>query len=330
MIQFSFHPYKLKPIANLNAVSAAADRDGALLKVQWADGAVGYADLHPWPEFGDASLADQLADLRRGRMSAQVEQCVWLARKDSQLRKDKKSIFDGVDKIKNNYLVTDYKKIQPGFLDEIKKDGFSTLKLKMGHNLQEEAAALTYVAAAGMKIRLDFNALGRWQIFEKFMSNVPQTVRAHIEYVEDPFPFDAHTWLDAQKLVKIAIDSQYDKVPWDTLTRVPFDVIVVKPAKMDVDTAMARCEKFNLKATITSYMDHPVGVVSALGVAMELKKKYGEMILDAGCFTHRLFQMDVFSAELSNQGPYLMKVKGNGIGFDDLLGALPWQPLKLN
>ncbi|NUN04565.1 MAG: hypothetical protein HUU57_02275 [Bdellovibrio sp.] len=330
MIQFFFSPYKLKPIGNLNAASPATDREGVLLKVQWADGAVGYADLHPWPEFGDISLADQLADLRRGRMSAQVEQCVWLARKDAQLRKDKKSIFDGVDKIKNNYLVTDYKKIQPGFLDEIKKEGFSTLKLKMGHNLQGEAAALSHVAAAGLKIRLDFNALGRWQIFEKFMSNVPLTVRAHIEYVEDPFPFDTNTWQDAQKLVRIAIDSQYDKVPWQTMNHAPFDVIVVKPAKMDVDTAMSRCEKFNLKATITSYMDHPVGVLSALGIAMELKKKYGEMILDAGCFTHRLFQMDVFSAELSNQGPYFMKTKGTGVGFDDLLGALPWQPLKLN
>lgn len=330
MIKFFYSPYTLKPLHQLNAIHAGGAREGALLKVEWGDGVVGYADLHPWPELGDLTLEEQLADLRRGKMSVQVEQCVWLARRDSQLRKEKKNIFEGGEKVKNNFLLTDYQKIRPGFLDEVKKEGFSTLKLKVGRNLQEEAAALSFIAAAGLMIRLDFNALGRWQIFEKFISSLPLTVKPMIEYVEDPFPFDVTAWGEARKLVKVAIDNQYDKVPWDQLTSAPFDVVVIKPAKMDVDKAITRCEKWNLKATVTSYMDHPVGVVHALGVAMELKKKYGEMILDAGCFTHRLYQMDAFSAEMSNQGSYLLKVKGTGIGFDELLGALPWHQLKTN
>ncbi|WP_374077538.1 enolase C-terminal domain-like protein [Bdellovibrio bacteriovorus] len=330
MIKISYSPYTLKPVQILNAVSAAAPREGVLLKVEWSDGLTGYADLHPWPELGDLSLEDQLSDLRRGRMSGQIEQSIWLARRDAQLRRDKKNVFEGGEKIKSNYLLSDFKLLKPGFLDELKNEGFTTLKIKVGRNLKEEADILTHVAAAGLKIRLDFNAIGSWQIFERFMGSLPLTVRPLIEYVEDPFPFDVHAWNEAKKLVKIAVDNQYDKVPWDKLSAVPFDVIVIKPAKTDVDQAIARCQKWNLKASVTSYMDHPVGVAHAAGVAMELKKKYGEMILDAGLLTHRLYQMDPFSAELSTQGPYLLKVKGTGVGFDQLLGALPWYQVKMN
>ncbi|WP_295904125.1 o-succinylbenzoate synthase MenC [uncultured Bdellovibrio sp.] len=330
MIKISYSPYTLKPVQSLNAVSSAAPREGVLLKVEWSDGLTGYADLHPWPELGDLSLEDQLSELRRGRMSVQIEQSIWLARRDAQLRKDKKSVFESGEKIKNNYLLSDFKLIKPGFLDELKTEGFTTLKMKVGRDLQEEADILTHIAAAGLKIRLDFNAVGSWQTFERFIGNLPPTVRPLIEYVEDPFPFDVNAWKEAKKLVKIAIDNQYDRVPWDRLVAAPFDVIVMKPAKTDIDKAIERCKKWNLKATVTSYMDHPVGVAHAIGVAMELKKKYGEMILEAGCLTHRLYQMDPFAAEISTQGPYLLKVKGTGVGFDRLLEATSWFQIKMN
>lgn len=330
MIKISYSPYTLKPVQSLNAVAAATSREGVLLKIEWSDGLTGYADLHPWPELGDLSLEDQLSDLRRGRISSQIEQSIWLAHRDAQLRRDKKNVFDGGEKIKNNFLLSDFKLMKPGFLDELKKQGFTTLKVKVGRDLQEEADILTHIAAAGLKIRLDFNAVGSWQIFERFIGNLPTTVRPLIEYVEDPFPFDANAWKEAKKLVKIAVDNQYDKVPWEKMTSAPFDVIVIKPAKTDVDKAIERCQKWNLKASVTSYMDHPVGVTHAIGMAMELKKKYGEMILETGCLTHRLYQMDSFSAELSTQGPYLLKVKGTGVGFDQLLGALSWYQIKMN
>lgn len=330
MIKISYSPYSLKPFQALNAVAVnTAVRDGALLKIEWPNGHTGYADLHPWPELGDFSLEDQLSDLRRGKMSTQIEQSIWLAKRDAEARAEKKSLFSGGEKIKNNYLLSDFQLLKPGFLDGLRNEGFTTLKIKVGRNLKEEAEVLTHVAAAGLKIRLDFNAVGSWQIFEKFITNLPLTVRPLIEYVEDPFPFNVQAWSEARKLVKIAIDNQYDKVPWDQLTSVPFDVVVMKPAKMDVDKALLHCQNYGLKATVTSYMDHPVGVAHALSVAMELKKDYGEMILDAGCMTHRLFQMDAFAAEISTQGPYFLKIPGTGVGFDKLLEATSWHQIKI-
>lgn len=330
MIKISASPYFLNPVGSLNAVAQTSVRAGALLKIEWPDGHTGYSDLHPWPELGDPSLDQQLADLRKGRISPQIEQSIWLARRDAVARKKGKHLFDQGEKIRNNYLLSDSRNLKPGFLDELKKEGFTTVKVKVGRSLQEEADSLTHIAAAGLRMRLDFNGIGSWQIFEKFMGSLSPTVKALIEYVEDPFPFDVAAWTESRKLAKIALDNQYDRVPWATLTKAPFDILVVKPAQTDVEKALAFCQQWNLKCTITSYMDHPVGVVHALALAMELKKNQGDRILEAGCLTHRLYKMDVFGAELTNQGPYLIRNSGTGVGFDRLLEALPWQPIRLS
>ncbi|WP_413586295.1 o-succinylbenzoate synthase MenC [Bdellovibrio sp. HCB274] len=327
MIKLSYHEYNLKPYSNLNAVSAGLPRSGALIKVEWPHGFVGYGDLHPWPELGDMTLADQLAALKKGKITPQMEQTIWLARKDADLRKKGKTILTTGEKVRNNYLVSNYAEIIPGFLDELKRASFSTIKLKVGRDLAAEANAVTRIAAAGFKIRLDFNSACSWQSFERFFSGLSPQEKVWIEYVEDPFPFDPDAWMDAKKLVKIAMDSAYEKVDWDKITKAPFDVLVIKPAKMDVDKAIERCKKFNLKATVTSYMDHPVGSLGALAVAMECKELYPNIMLDAGCMTYRSYQMDQFSASINTTGPYFSSIKGTGIGFDLLLKELPWQKL---
>lgn len=329
MIQIFFSPYKISPVTSLNAVAGSSAREGALLKVVWSDGLVGYSDLHPWTELGDVSLSQQLADLKKGRMSTMVEQAIWLARRDASARKENKNLLDAGTKIKNNFVIPDITKLKPGYLDEIRKEGFDTVKVKVGRDLAKEAEALTHLAACPLYIRLDFNGLGNWQVFEKFMSSIPRSVQALIEYVEDPFPFDPVSWSEARKLVKIAADNQAEKIPWESLKSSPCDVLVIKPAKLDVDKAIEHCKQWKMKAAVTSYMDHPVGVVHAVSLAMELKKLHGDMILEAGCLTHRLYQMDSFAAQMTSQGPYLLKVKGTGVGFDKLLKELNWQPIKL-
>ncbi|UOE99909.1 o-succinylbenzoate synthase MenC [Bdellovibrio reynosensis] len=329
MIKIFYSPYTLKPVQSLNAVSSSNGREGLLLKISWNEQVTGYADLHPWPELGDPPLEDQMSALRDGKMTAQIEQAFWLARRDGLARKDRKNLFDSGEKIRNNFLLSDFKTLKPGFLDGLKKENFTTIKIKVGRDLDEEADVLAHVTAAGLKIRLDFNGVGNWQIFEKFIGNLNPRIRLAIDYVEDPFAYDTDAWMEAKKLTKIAVDNQYDKVPWDKLKEVPFNVVVIKPAKMDVDKAIERVLKWNLGASVTSYMDHPVGVVHAAAIASELKKKHGDIILEAGCLTHRLYQMDSFAAELSTQGPFLLKPKGTGIGFDRLLESLPWHQLKM-
>ena len=325
MIQLSFHTYVLNPIASLNSVSAGAPREGALFQVKWADGHIGYADLHPWTELGDEALEKQIAEARQGRISSQLAQTIELARRDAVLRKEGKSIQVGGEQVRNNFLVTQVDQITVAFLNHIKHQGFTTIKIKVGRDLVKEKSAIQTLAAHGFKIRLDFNGTGSLQTFKDFMMDLNTQELAAIEYVEDPCPFDESAWADAQKLVKIALDAPYDKVNWAQLTKPCFDVLIVKPAKMNFEQALERCQKFNLKATVTSYMDHPVGVMHALNIAMESKKKYPETMLEAGCLTHLQYQANVFSEEMKTEGPYLLAAPGTGIGFNNLLEALPWQ-----
>ncbi len=328
-MKISYSPYVLRPLSTPNAVTALKEREGALLQIGWPDGRLGYADLHPWPELGDAPLDEQLTGLRNGKISAQAEQSIWLAHRDADLRQQKKSIFDSALKLKNNFVVTNCAEVDIEQLESLRSKGFTCLKIKVGRNLQVESEFINQAAARDFLLRLDFNGVGRWQIFERFMSRLEQMAFSRIEYVEDPFPFDDGAWAEARQLVPIALDNQFSRVVWKTFKRKPFDVLVIKPAKIDVERAIELCKTYSLKATVTSYMDHPVGVMHALGVAMALKKNHGKMMLEPGCLTHLLYESDLFSKEIVFIGPSILKVPGTGVGFDALLEGLKWHPIKL-
>ena len=53
--------YTLVPRRSLSPLAGARTREGALIRV-----GDGFADVHPWPELGDAPLDEQLALLARG------------------------------------------------------------------------------------------------------------------------------------------------------------------------------------------------------------------------------------------------------------------------
>lgn len=329
-MKISYSPYTLKPLQRLSAVSNAGDRRGILLKIEWPDGLVGYSDLHPWVELGDLSWEDQLGALRQGQIPPMLEQSIWLARKDAQFRKQDKNAFEGITSIKNNYIVADIQTEPEDLINRLKADGFETVKVKVGRDLKREA---DYISALGrdgaFKLRLDFNGVGTYHTYARFMMTLDKVAMTRIQYVEDPFPYDAEAWSEAKSFVPLAIDNQISKVDLRQLQGKPFDVVILKPATMDVSSTLQNCIMHDLKITVTSYMDHPVGVVHALAVACELKKAHPQRILDAGCMTFKLFQMDAYSAEVLSTGPYLKRPPGRGIGFDALLAKEPWVQLKL-
>jgi len=325
-----YSPYTLKPVQHLNSLSQMGERKGVLLKIQWPDELVGFSDLHPWPELGDATWEDQLAGLRHGQISPMLEQSIWLARKDAQLRKQGKSAFEGSATIKNNYIVTDIDTEAEDLIQRLKSDGFETVKVKLGRNLQKEAEFISALGRDGaFKLRLDFNAMGTWQTFERFMTSLDKVALQRVQYVEDPFPFEVQSWTEAKRFAPVAIDNQLSKVDLKKLKAKPFDVVVLKPAKSDVNSILHHSVIHDYKITVSSYMDHPVGVVHALAIACELKKAHPQRILDAGCMTLKLFQMDSYSAEVVTSGAFLKRPSGKGIGFDTLLSREPWTQLKL-
>lgn len=322
--------YQIIPRSSLNSLvtTEKKPREGALLKVQWLDGRIGYADIHPWPELGDATLDEQLGDLKKGRISTQLEQSIWCASQDAKLRENKKNIFEVGAKVSNNFTLSDYKSAPDGMLDEVRKADFKTIKMKAGLNLEEEAKFVARMASAQFKVRLDFNAALSFQSFHKFLGFLTPRAKLAIEYIEDPFQFDLEQWTNANELVPLALDREASRVKWDELPAIlPFKFLILKPAKDDVDKTVQKAIQHRLKLTVTSNMDHVVGVLHALAVAMKLQKDFPSMMCEAGCMTHNLFQLDECSAAINTSGPFFQKTAGYGIGLEKELNAVLWQPL---
>lgn len=321
-----YHVYELKPLADLNAVSASKTRQGALVKIAWTNGKTGYADLHPWPELGDEPLQEQLLRLKSLKLTPLSEQTVWFAKRDANARAENRTLWAAGVQVKNNDLINDVTRLEIGYLDEIVKRGFTTVKIKCGRDLEAESRLINTVAGRGdLFIRMDFNGVGTMATFERFMRAVNRESDSRIEYVEDPFAYDHEGWREVRKRWRVAIDFELGRSPWTKGERPMADVLVLKPARMDVDATVARALTYGMGLVVTSSMDHTIGVMHAHAVAQELKKKHDLSMLTSGCLTFRQYQMDTFAAHVPVQGPFIGKPPGVGVGFDELLAGLPWK-----
>lgn len=326
MIQLWYHKYKLEEMPPDVADKNPVFREGALLKVMWPDKRVGYADIFPVKKFGDADIDTQLEALKQGKLSPLVEQSIWLAKRDATLRKNKQSAFAGMAKVKNHFLVTDIFSFTDSKMAEIRSSGFSTLKLKVGFDPEEEVKVISrWLKQHPIMLRLDFNSKLKFDEYQVYMLNLHQTERARIEFVEDPFPWHPDGWKEVAKFAPLAVDNEAEKIEWDLLkSPAPFKVMIIKPARTDIEKAMAKVNQYGLKMVVTSSMDHPVGVAHALHVAAEIKKFNPNTLIDCGCLTLRVYKPNEFATSIQVTGPYLAGIKGTGIGFDDLLEKTPW------
>jgi o-succinylbenzoate synthase len=321
---YELTPKKLKP-----KDPPPVPRKGALLKVEWSDDKIGYADIHPWPEFGDADIEEQLSQLRQMKLTPLAEQAIWLASIDAKARQDKKNIYDNQNLLRNNGLLLRINPSTVELFDPLVKQGFTVVKVKVGYELQDEIdmmnrASLTH----NVKIRMDFNSRLSWSSFEKYVNGLTPAAKRQIEYFEDPFPYNAELWKEARQIMPLAIDWELSKIPLDQVEPVEADILVIKPTHDDVYARVEQCQKWNKKMTVTSHMGHPLGVMQCAYVAQDLAKKYPKMMLDPGCLTFDIFEPTEFSSLLNVQGPFIKKVGGWGIGFDFILKSQKWNLLK--
>jgi O-succinylbenzoate synthase len=217
-----FWRYELTPRRALSALAGAGPRRGALIRTE-----NGFADIHPWPELGDATLDEQLALLARGETTRLTAASLRLAKLDSDARARGVSLFAGVTIPESHW---------PG---DDPPPAFDTAKVKWG------AGAL----AGGFRLRIDFNATLTPSQF--IALNLP---RERIDFIEDPCPYDAVVWRDLQEKtgLRLALDREFAE---DGV-----DVLVVKPAIQEVPAT-------SKEIVVTSYMDHPVGQLGAAFIA---------------------------------------------------------------
>ena len=275
--------YTLRPRRALSSIAGARPREGALLR----DGG-GFADIHPWPELGDAPLDHQLTLLGHRETTPLTRRSLEMARADGAARERGRSLFEGLTIPPSHWPGAD----PPPEFEIAKIKGIDRIP-------------------PNVRLRIDFNRTLTPEAFLMIAEGLP---KERVDFVEDPCPYDPAVWsaLRQETGLRLALDrlSESGGVP----PRSAADVLVVKPA---IETAPDDAREI----VVTSYMDHPVGQFHAAAVAARTTK------FVCGLFTHVLYEADAFIERIRSDGPSLLPPGGTGIGFDDLLERLPWKRL---
>ncbi len=249
-----FFKYQLKKKFLLNAKDNSQVENGALIKVEDNSGHWGVADLKPWPLLGDLYLDEELST--KGPL---FRRSLKLAEDDMIARRNKKSLLkDQV--MNNNILITDFSKCK---LDKMVG---STIKIKASKNLEQLENFLIRAATLNLKIRIDFNSVLEAAEFESFIYRLPTAVLKKIEYIEDPTAEIQPDWSQWNRKVPLAVDFctrnyRENKNAWTFL--------IIKPSRQNSDALIIDCMEGEKQFTLTSSMDHPVGIAHGLRFAQE-------------------------------------------------------------
>ncbi|MDB6132699.1 MAG: O-succinylbenzoate--CoA ligase [Verrucomicrobiales bacterium] len=317
-----------------NARSARRVLEGILIRARG-----GYGCLHPWPELGDEPLSHQWDALHGRRPSTRlVRRALECCRLDGEARREGRFLFE------NLRVPESHATFLPGLVGkregagegnggagagtaelfrQWRREGFTIVKLKGNRGWQPLLETMEAAMEAGLRVRLDFNAVLTALEFQEFAgAAAARGLGGIVDFVEDPVPYDPEVWrrLADSTGWRLALDW----LPEGAVEADGFTVRVLKPA---VEAVSDRNRDRNLDPGVpvvfTSAMDHPVGQLFA---AWEAARFEGAQ-LEAGLLTHRLFEADAFTEMLGSAGPVLRLPGGTGLGFDRLLESLPWLPL---
>lgn len=306
-------------------------RSGALLRVDFGR-TFGYADCHPWPEFGDLPLGEQLKSWVAETPTDLAKESFGCALWDSSARARGLSLFEGLTIPPSHALIPDVgvEDLEER-LSELGSAGFERVKLKLGADYASELEAVCRIVPAlraqRLKARLDFNAKLSCEQVLAFIEALHNDVGLEwVDWLEDPCPFGGSDWRGIRDRfgVRLALDFAADPVSAPLENAV--DVIVLKPAVQRRSEVLLRANELRIPVCVTSYLDHPVGQTYAAFVAAEALK-LSSTLETCGLLSHEAYEPNAFSERLRTDGPRLIPPDGAGLGFDDLLAALPWEEL---
>jgi O-succinylbenzoate synthase len=318
--EIHIHRYTLRSRALLNARSGRTEHEGVLLRVDHG-GFPGYGCIHPWPELGDADLEQTLSTLAEGEHAALSERALQCAKADANARRDGVSLFDGLAVPRSHATLT----LNGDDFQRAVDAGFEIVKVKLGRDPDSEVRFIREQAGRfpGLRWRLDFNGVLETADVERFVAALGEEVRAHIDFLEDAYRLGSTPWVgDSGPFgITMAVDREVTDVYGD------FGVAVIKPATLIARPVLRRAHKEGKRIVFTSYMDHALGQCFAAWEAARAYRAYPGLVDSCGLVTHGLFEPDAFTEALGPPGPDFHPPAGTGLGFDDLLESLPWEPL---
>ena len=309
--------YRLKARGLLNSISRRREFDGVLIQI---DG--GFGCIHPWPELGDPPLEKCLVDLAGARRWPIVRRAIRCVELDRVARVFDHSLFEEME------VPESHASLAKGNVAEVAlavEAGFSTVKLKTGRDPAAEAKFLDDMAAEFplLRWRLDFNESLTPETAAEFLLGLAEKTRAAIEFVEDPCPYSDSAWTGLHRATRVKLAVDREAAPLSAAAQ----VMVIKPAIDEPFLLGEAAIQNQQRVVLTSYMDHPVGQTFAAWEAARLELQFPGLVGQCGLQTHHLFEPDAFSEMLGPWSPVFQVPEGKGLGFDDLLDALPWTRL---
>lgn len=286
-MKVSFHDYELKNISNTKS-----SRKGTLLRFAFDDG-FGYADCHPWPEFGDLPLQEQKNNLKRGNFTYLTKRSYHFAKLDAQARYEGKSLLSG--SVRSHLH----------FAGQAKK-GFDCFKMKVRGN--ENIVALMK-SHPNIKWRFDFNSTSNYEDFCRFLEEIDCE---KVDFIEDPFPYCELLWKKIENDFGIQLAADFEKKKMGEWLP---SVLIVKPALEDIDEYRRK----KTRLVITSLLAHPLDQMTAAYSALQLNS---DEIM--GLYTHVCYESNDFSNQFGEDPNSFFCNLGTGFGFDDLLNGLDW------
>lgn len=307
--------------------SFASPRRGALLKIEDPECGFGFADCHPWVERGDLPLPKQLNLLMRGKLTPLTERSLFFARLDAVARSEQRWLFVGAAMPKSHWLVPAGRQEFLPCWEAGRALGFETFKVKVGTESEASAAFLNAVMRGQeqpLHLRIDGNYKLNPELLRIFLASLDEEVVQAIEFIEDPFPYDAGLWSSLSRDVGICIARDEGSNPADVDDAA---ISVIKPAIQNPMPMVTVAAKLHKKIVITSYLDHPLGQATAAYAAALACKHAPETVLRCGLISHPVYAANAFSERLAISDERLVPAAGTGFGFDDELAALEWTRL---
>lgn len=326
------YSYQLIPKGKLSSKAKDAQfRQGALLQITFPEGKVGYGDCFPWPELGDEPLALQLSFLKEGKLTTLTERSLEFAKIDAIARSEGRSLLMGAILPQNHFPLTDFRLLDEHRLRALSEDGFSLLKLKVGHQPIQEAKKIKelfpLLKELSIQLRFDFNSSLILQQVEEFLE-VIGPASEQIDFIEDPTEYRPEVWKTLQERWKIRL--ALDRLSPDHLNQLDptsFSVLILKPAIQDWKKMAYVAKQMGVPLVITSYLDHPIGQLYAAWVAAQLQSDPQIKLEPCGLLSQMAYESNEFSLLLTTKKNTLEPPLDLGIGFGTMLEGLKWDSL---
>ena len=286
---------------------------GTLLLFEFKSGLNGYSDFLPWPQFGEATLKDQLKNVKEGQKSQR-----WICSEntafcDALARKERRSLFFELKIPESHFLVEDISSFSQW--DCIEKAGFKTIKIKAkGFAVQKELQHIKkiYEAYPHFKWRLDFNG----SLKQKEWNSLKESLKFlwnNIEFIEDPF-----------KNPKGFSEKEPPIFAEDWIENPNSSFRIVKPSRDSLDFLMKQIPYRQWKGIVFTHSQETLlGQASTAYLAGKFYKD-SPSFRQTGAFKSFSLKQAPWTFQ-ENFSPVFNPPSGFGLGYGDLLEKEPWQ-----